>query len=407
MEDFLLAAEAPIYVIENVKVITPTCEIENGYVLIEGGVIRYVAPLLPDWTEISSQTHLEFINGKGKVLMPGIIDLHNDQIEKELEPRGGAVIPMEMALISLESKLISHGVTSIFHSVSLDPGMEFKRSIQFVLNLICEIRRAKTITAINHFIHARYELANDMALTAVCNLIDDDMLQLISFMDHTPGQGQYRDEQKLIDWMKRNTSYSDTEIRIQLENRKEMRDSAREQQIMDTVIEHAKSRNIPLASHDDDTLEKVSMMRAKGIRLSEFPVTLEAARAAKASNLFVSVGAPNLILGKSNSGNLRAIDAVREGLVDIISSDYLSCGILHAIFKLHQMDNVPLHEAVNMGTFYPAQAVGMDDQLGSIEIGKKGDLILLSLVDGFPLVEQVFVDGGRVYQKHYRRQFIN
>jgi alpha-D-ribose 1-methylphosphonate 5-triphosphate diphosphatase len=232
-------------------------------------------------------------------------------------------------------------------------------------------------------------------------MIQEKKIHLLSIMDHTPGQGQYGDVEKLKEFLKRNYAMTLEEIDENITNRMLKREDPEIQEQMERLIEYAREKEIPLASHDDDTREKVLAMKKAGIVISEFPVCLEAAHKAHEEGLFVIVGAPNIIQGGSNTGNLKAIDAISNGYADIISSDYLSAGILHALFFLHNTYGMNLARAVRMATLNPARAVGLDHLIGSLEPGKKADIIVVKERQGIPFVQKVFVHGVKRLERTY------
>jgi alpha-D-ribose 1-methylphosphonate 5-triphosphate diphosphatase len=155
--------------------------------------------------------------------------------------------------------------------------------------------------------------------------------------------------------------------------------------------------NIPMASHDDDSEEKIRWLKEMNINISEFPVNVDAACAARQSGIHVCLGAPNVLRGNSHSKNLSARDAVSSGYGDILCSDYSSMTILHAVFTLHKHDILPLHEAVNMASINPAKAVGISDKTGSIEEGKEADLIMVDTGEEIPRIVKTFVAGREVF----------
>jgi alpha-D-ribose 1-methylphosphonate 5-triphosphate diphosphatase len=165
----------------------------------------------------------------------------------------------------------------------------------------------------------------------------------------------------------------------------------------------AHERRIPLASHDDDTLEKLVLMKNEfGVQISEFPIELEVAKKARDEGIMVVVGAPNIMLGGSHSGNLSAMEAVREGAADILCSDYYPASLLHAAFKLEEEGALSLPAAVRMLTLNPARAMRIDGDYGSVEAGKKADLLIVRKVHNRPMIYKCFIDGRAVLQFEYR-----
>jgi alpha-D-ribose 1-methylphosphonate 5-triphosphate diphosphatase len=164
----------------------------------------------------------------------------------------------------------------------------------------------------------------------------------------------------------------------------------------------ARARRIAVASHDDDTVEKIELVRGIGATISEFPITLEVARRARELGMHTVAGAPNVLLGRSHSGNLAAAEAVRDGCIDVLCSDYYPAALLHAVFVLAR-DGLGMVEAVKLVTLNPARALYLDARVGSLAAGLRADLLVVEeLEDGFPVVTTALVDGRRVLDVCYR-----
>jgi alpha-D-ribose 1-methylphosphonate 5-triphosphate diphosphatase len=165
------------------------------------------------------------------------------------------------------------------------------------------------------------------------------------------------------------------------------------------VLARLAHRALPIASHDDDDAEEVARNAADGIRISEFPVTLAAARAARALGVAVVAGAPNIVRGGSHSGNVAAADLVRAEAVDVLASDYVPAALIEAAWRTGDGAGLPLPEAVAMITDRPARMVGLNDlnDRGRIAAGLRADLVQLRpLDDGLPVVRRVWRAGERV-----------
>jgi len=164
------------------------------------------------------------------------------------------------------------------------------------------------------------------------------------------------------------------------------------------MVDFARKKGIPVASHDDDSIEKVDSMLALGVGISEFPINMETADYASRMGLHVAGGASNVLRGGSLSGNLDMTEAIKEGFVDMLCSDYYPASILHSVFKLHDTAGMALHEAVKLATLHPAVAVGIDNETGSIGAGKRADLLIVRLEDNIPMVTHAMVNGKFVLQ---------
>ena len=273
--------------------------------------------------------------------------------------------------------------------------------MQKIADLIAEIHLRDHL--IRNRFHLRIEIDNLEAFDIVRDLIGQGKVQLISFMDHTPGQGQYNDFGMYHDAV---TKYKGKEIEAIgyegiLEHHRSKSTLSADKLKELAALAHEKG--FAVASHDDDTDEKLVQNKKIGVDISEFPITIEAAKSAKSYGLYTVVGAANILRNGSHSGNLSATDAVLEDCADIICSDYYPAAILHSIFIMHSKYGVPLHQMVNRATLNPARATRIDNDYGSVEPGKKADLLIVDAVDGYPMITHAFVDGCTTYRVEYRR----
>lgn len=220
-------------------------------------------------------------------------------------------------------------------------------------------------------------------------------------MDHTPGQGQYKN----LEIYRKHQPNEGKDLSDEAFAALVDREKAKEVVSFDglkALADCAHAHGIAIASHDDDTVEKLAVNQALGVRISEFPITLEVAKAACAQGFMTVLGAPNILLGGSHSGNLSALDAIRAEAASVLVSDYYPQALLHAVFWLQREANLPLWQAVRYVTLNPATAVGMDDRIGSLAVGKLADLIVVDAKDSLPVLEQVYVGGRRILDYSYR-----
>jgi len=162
------------------------------------------------------------------------------------------------------------------------------------------------------------------------------------------------------------------------------------------ISEACLARGIVLASHDDATLAHVEEAVQQGIRVAEFPTTAEAAAASKQAGLGVLMGAPNVMRGASHSGNVSARQLAAEGLLDILSSDYIPFSLIQSAFFIGEaVEAITLPQAVAMVSKNPAEAVGLTDR-GIIEPGRRADLVRVRVDDHVPVVRTVWREGRRV-----------
>jgi alpha-D-ribose 1-methylphosphonate 5-triphosphate diphosphatase len=378
----------------NANIVTPQRILYGASLEIEDGIISSITE-----SAHSKDSSWRVFDAENRWLLPGFIDIHNDSLEKELEPRPGTVFPLEVALLSLENKLISHGITTMFHSLSFRSGREGRKRGESVEQIMKSLASLRPLTIMHHFIHARVELPEVGFEEMVHQGLVSGDISLISFMDHTPGQGQYRNPEKLRYYLKHHEKMSDGKIDEHFQKILDHRKSVDTKGYFERTIALANECGIPSASHDDDSVEKVMDMHDHGVSISEFPVELEVARAADRCGMHIAVGAPNVLRGKSHSGNMSAREAIEVECADIICSDYFPPAMLHAVFTLYREGNLPLHEIVNMVSLNPAQSVKMDESIGSVEPGKHADLILVQEVGETVIVEDVFVNGILQYHR--------
>jgi alpha-D-ribose 1-methylphosphonate 5-triphosphate diphosphatase len=349
-----------------------------------------------------------YIDARDGYIMPGFIDIHSDYIESVIQPRPTCLMDFETGLREAEKQLLGHGITTIYHSLSLMNGgdAEGKHSFRTRENLE---RLAGYITdfhegyhLIRHRFHARYEIDNIGIYDYLSELLKSGSVHELSFMDHTPGQGQYRNleiyAKSYVTWAAAYSSKTMGEILAEAKNK-----PVASHEMLSSLAALAHERNIPLASHDDDTLEKLALMKNKfGVKISEFPIELEVAKKAHDEGILVVVGAPNVMLGGSHSGNLSALEAIREGCADILCSDYYPASLLYSAFKLEEEGVLSLPAAVRMLTLNPARAMGIDKDYGSVEPGKKADFLIIRKIHQRPMVYKCFIDGRTTLQFEYR-----
>jgi alpha-D-ribose 1-methylphosphonate 5-triphosphate diphosphatase len=378
--------------INNAQVITPDGIIAGGSVWIEDGLIRQVGTVTDPMARGG-----QLIDAGGDYVMPGIIDIHTDAMDMEIVPRPGADIPIEVAFRELERKMCTCGITTVFHSLHLGyTGAEnFMRSNYTRANVFSAVHAAAQRPAlIRNKIHLRFELTGVHAYDQCIALMSDGLVDLLSVMDHTPGQGQLSKEQFRKFMLAKGKSEEDFDREYQ----QRLTWPRIEGDRLEAMVAAAIASDIPVASHDDDTIEKVDSMLALGVTICEFPINLETARYAMKMGMHVAGGASNILRGGSLSGNMDMTEGVLEGAVDVLCSDYYPASILHSLFKLHREKGIALHEAVNLATLNAAGSAGLDATLGSLETGKEADLIVVKMQDGLPMVTNSIVKGNLVLQ---------
>ena len=375
--------------LSNLSLVLPDRVVNNGSLRIKNGVIA----------EISEMPNQNGLDCKGALVMAGFIDMHGDMIEIELEPRARVDFPMEIALSHLDARLAASGITTAYAAVSFSRGAVNgeRRSFEHTSRTIRTLHALRDNCAVDHKIHARFDITFDNAVEVLADLICDNQVDLVSVMDHTPGQGQYRDIERHISLLAAREGVSEVEARQIVTTR--IAERTRPQDVIlgnvQAVSELCAAHRVPLASHDDDTRKKANLMADLGAVIGEFPFTLEAAEVAVERGLMTAMGAPNAMRGQSYSGNLSAREAHASGLLDILASDYHPAAMLAAVMKLAEKDPNGIAGAAALITTNPAKALGLTDR-GRIEVGLKADLAFIEQ-GAMPRVAATMRDGRFVH----------
>ncbi|MDT8421967.1 MAG: phosphonate metabolism protein PhnM [Desulfuromonadales bacterium] len=377
------------FVIDGASVVTPTEVLSDCSLRVADGRIAEIR----QGAFNGSAPH---IDGRGKYLFPGFIDLHCDAIEKKIEPRPNTFFPVNIAIHELDKKLASCGVTTMFHSLSFAEMEVGLRSNGMAAQIVREIHEHAPGLRVNTKIHARFEITDQGAVPILRELVEEDQVQLFSLMDHTPGQGQFREVTSFKNYYGSVYAKSDAEMNRIIERKQQARNGQALAGI-EAMVACCRAYGVALASHDDDTSEKIDWLHRLGIELTEFPVNLDVAKAAHDKGLKVIVGAPNVVRGSSQGGNLSAREAFSLGFGDILCSDYAPHALLHAVLKLAELELLPLPQALNLISRNPARAVGLGEQTGALCTGLSADFLLVELGNGFPRILKTFVNGQEVY----------
>jgi len=333
---------------------------------------------------------------EGDFLSPGLVELHTDNLERHIEPRPGVDWPHAAALVAHDAELASTGITTVFDAMRVGSIPRGKgRYLKYARQLATEMLelRAKDMLKISHFLHLRAEVCSETLAEELSEFTAEDRVGLVSLMDHTPGQRQFRDISKLEQYVKSKRGMSDEEFINHVAELKDLHAQYGDMHEAATVSEAARFGAV-LASHDDTTAEQVATSAGHGIRLAEFPTTVEAARACHEHGIKVMMGAPNLIRGGSHSGNVAARELADLELLDIVSSDYIPAALLQAAVKLGDIWG-DLALGMATVTAAPAAAVGLTDR-GVLEVGKRADLIRFRVGEGVPMPRAVYARGARV-----------
>jgi alpha-D-ribose 1-methylphosphonate 5-triphosphate diphosphatase len=368
--------------VRNGRIVTPSGVIENGRVVVAGERIVRI-----DRGERTPERDATVIDAGGRVVMPGLIDLHGDDIEEQFAPRSGAEMDPMTALATTDRMNVLHGVTTKFHALAFEESPDDGRNLENAARLARAVDRG-TDTLGDNRVHARCELA-DASAAAVEELIGEIDLDLVSVMHHAPGDGQY-DAESFERHYVEDRNWPAEAVRSAAEERSEMDDTSRSRRIA-RVSELARRVDAPLASHDDECRADVETMAEHGAAISEYPLTLDAAQRAADLGLATVMGAPNLVRGGSLWDNLSARDAIEAGVLDALCSDYHPASLLAAPFV---DTGESLSTRVNRVTRNPADIAGLHDR-GRIEIGARADLVVVDPTPT-PTVERAFVAGSEV-----------
>ncbi len=376
------------FLLANATIVLPDRVVDSGWVLVENGKIGSIGQGSYPQTPTVPQFDLS-----GSYLLPGLVDLHCDIIEKLVQPRPGVEIEVGIAIHAADRLLLGCGVTCQFHALSLDDAEFGVRSERFVYDFLHRLSSERHCGA-RHLVHARVEISSDRGLVALKTIAGHPLLRLVSIMDHSPGQGQYTTEAAFRAYVAQTTGRSADEIDEILARKRAAQADIPYR--IDQVVRIARDHGLPIASHDDDSPERIARWAESGIHITEFPTTMSAAKAAHTSGMSVGMGAPNVLRGKSSGGNLSALSAIEAGVVDWLCADYYPASLLPVIFRLADRGTLSLPAAVALVSYNPARAVGLDHVIGSIQPGRSADLICVRLMPD-PVVQQVFVAGIPVY----------
>ncbi|MFN6499836.1 MAG: phosphonate metabolism protein PhnM [Nostoc sp. DedQUE01] len=337
------------------------------------------------------------LNGQGDYLMPGLIELHTDNLERCVSPRPGIRWPLEAAAIYHDRDLASAGVTTVCDAIAIgDIAVGSPRLTNFapMIDVICRGQKAGRF-CVEHRIHLRCELAYDKVYEITAQYADNPLLSMISLMDHTPGQRQFIHLDKFKQYYIGKHGATPKEIDDFIVIRQQQQ-QIYVQKNRAALVQIAKSKGISLASHDDATVEHVQEAVQDGVVIAEFPTTLEAAKTSHSLGLQVLMGAPNLVLGGSHSGNVSAMELVLQNLVDVISSDYVPQSLLQAIFLIAEKTGKPIYEAMQLFTSNPAKAIHLFGDRGSLKVGKRADFITAHYDGLVPRLTATICQGRRV-----------
>lgn len=375
------------HIVTNAKLVLPD-EVVVGTLVTDGSRITAI--------ESGTSSARSADDWNGDLVVPGLIELHTDNLEKQLEPRPGVRWPATSALLTHDAQVSTAGITTVLDAMGIgdfDTRSIRARGLADTVDALQEAR-ARGLLRADHLLHLRCEVACDNVVEIARRHLHDPSVRLVSLMDHTPGQRQWVNVEKFREYTQRNQSWSDEHLAEVVANRVDMqnRNAARNR---DAILELCAARKLPLASHDDTTVEHVREAAQAGMHISEFPTTEVAAREARRLGLRIVMGAPNMVRGSSHSGNVSTIQLAKSGLIDCLSSDYVPHALLHAAFILQDQPGWSLPRAIATVTSTPAALIGLQDR-GQLVVGKQADYVRVRMLHGVPAPISTWRSGQRI-----------
>ncbi|MFK7751296.1 MAG: alpha-D-ribose 1-methylphosphonate 5-triphosphate diphosphatase [Sedimentitalea sp.] len=375
-------------VLANARLVLPD-EVVAGSVVITDGVISDVA------SGVSVPTGAQ--DCEGAFVAPGLVELHTDNLERHMVPRPNVNWPHRAAIVAHDRELAGTGITTVFDAIRVgsiltNKARRFGKYARGMADEILQMRDSGALR-ISHHLHLRAEVCSETLLEELAEFGADDRIGIVSLMDHTPGQRQFRDLAKYEDYICGKHGMSRDGFGEYCGFLYELRDKLGSKHELGAVAA-ARRYGATLASHDDTTVEQVETSVAHGVRIAEFPTTVAAAQTCRNSGIGVIMGAPNLVRGGSHSGNVAASDLADLGVLDILSSDYVPASLLLAAVQLGEIWG-DMAAALASVSLNPARAVGLTDR-GALQIGQRGDLIRFELHGEVPGLSAVWSAGRRV-----------
>ena len=375
-------------ILANATLVMPT-ETLRGQVRLSGGRIAEIA----EGTGVPAGA----IDCGGDLVMPGLIELHTDNLERHIQPRPRVDWPHGAAIIAHDAELASVGITTVFDalrvgSVVSNEDANYSEYARALADEILELRGQGALR-ISHFLHLRAEICSETLVEEMAKFGPRDSVGIVSLMDHTPGERQFRDVSKLRDYVIGRHGLTEEVFQQHLAEQRALR--ARVGDLHEaTAVAEARRYGAVLASHDDTTAGQVAVSAGHGVHFAEFPTTVEAARACHAHGIRVMMGAPNLIRGGSHSGNVAAEELARADLLDILSSDYVPSSLLSGALMLGDLWG-DMARGIACVTAAPAEATGLDDR-GHLVPGARADVIRVARIGAAAAVRGIWVEGRRV-----------
>ncbi|MFC0224948.1 alpha-D-ribose 1-methylphosphonate 5-triphosphate diphosphatase [Serratia aquatilis] len=377
-------------IINNVKLLLED-QIVSGSIEVTDGIIRSFA-------DTPSQLP-QALDGEGGWLLPGLIELHTDNLDKFFTPRPNVDWPAHSAMSSHDALMVANGITTVLDAVAIGDVRDGGHRLENLQKMIDAVIHSQLsgVNRAEHRLHLRCELPNETTLALFEQLMDKPGVSLVSLMDHSPGQRQFASREKYREYYQGKYHLNDQQM-SEFEQQQVSLAERWSTPNREGIAAHCRARHIALASHDDATAEHVAESCALGSVIAEFPTTEIAARASHQQGLQVLMGAPNIVRGGSHSGNVAAHHLAALGVLDILSSDYYPASLLDAAFRLaaDERNAFTLPQAVQLITRNPARALGLEDR-GLIAEGLRADLVLAKPHGEHIYVQKVWCQGRQVY----------
>jgi alpha-D-ribose 1-methylphosphonate 5-triphosphate diphosphatase len=347
------------------------------------------------------------IDVQGRLIAPGLVDLHCDVMEKCIEMRPGVLFDADFALMGLDQRLAACGITTFCHALSFadnELGLRAPEEAEKLVRHIKAFDRSRQ-RAVRHRIHTRFEIGSTRSARSIERLIKTGLVDLLSFMDHTPGQGQFKTLESYIDFYRRNYQVPAEEVVAMVDRKQRNHHDAWDQAL--GLATKARDAGIPILSHDDDTPRKVALIQRLHAGACEFPIALDAARAAREAGLYIFMGAPNLVRGASTNGHLKAADTVAQGLCDGLISDYYPECLLQTPFQASRLLGIDLPQTLALVSSGPAAFLQDGITQGCLQPGAAADLIVIDASGAWQKVVQTWVGGRCVHSAEHRPLTLN
>ena len=375
-------------IIKNARIVTSTEEF-TGCMVVEDGAIRSIEQ---GGTAVAGAE-----DWAGDYLLPGLVELHTDNLEKHLVPRPGVLWNAHSATVMHDALCAAAGIITVLDSIvigDMDQGGSRSQTQHVSIQALHECRE-EGLLRVEHLLHLRCEISAPDIVEVFEQYADDSLVELVSLMDHTPGQRQWRDLSKYRRYSERYGRFDDAQYEALIvsltahQERHAIPNRA-------ALVAASHARSLPMASHDDTEVEHVEQASQERIAISEFPTTVAAAQAARRMGIAIVMGGPNLVQGGSHSGNVSAAELARLDLLDIFSSDYVPASLLQSAFLLRDSIGWSLPKAVNTITRNPARAIGLHDR-GELATGLRADLIRVRMSGDMPIVRSAWHKGERAF----------